>query len=134
MRCYGASIIEEPVVVLALKNQWRLLGILASAGHILKPAAIVVGRFWGYGDRNPSLIVLCDSLCGLRSTRGRHDAVPILWHCLCDALAERVLIVAQGGARAKDYVDMARECMSMQASRALLINMGNDLLSAPVDQ
>ena len=92
-----------------------------------------VGRFWGYGDTYPILVAFVDSLCGLRSSRGRVDAAPLIWHCLCDATAASVMVVAYPGARATDYAEMARACAYMQAARLLLISMGNDLLRAPVN-
>ena len=80
-----------------------------------------LGRFWGYGDREPLLVILTDSIVRVRGPRGRADATPIVqWmvsQCLC-----RTVVVGYPGAQVLrgDYMEMARASAMLGAAKTLV--------------
>ena len=84
-----------------------------------------LGRFWGYGDREPHLVILTDSIVKVRGPYGRADASPIVYwmlsHCLC-----RTVVVGYPGAQVLrgDYTEMARVCSKLGAAKTLVITIG----------
>ena len=92
------------------------------------------GRFWGYGDPAPHLLVFTDSILNVRGVRGRADATPMIHWMLSMCICPTV-IVPHPGARVLrgDYLDMAHATMSLQATTTLIISMGNDLYGRACD-
>ena len=87
-----------------------------------------LGRFWGYGDRRPQLIVLTDSILTIKGPLGRRDATPVVQWAL-SMLVCPTIVVAYGGARVKrgDYADMVKACAIFGSVTTLIVSMGNDV-------
>ena len=84
-----------------------------------------LGRFWGYGDRNPQLVVLTDSICSIKGPQGRGDATPVVQWALSMHLCPTV-VLAYPGARAMrgDYEEMANACAIFGTVTTLIVSMG----------
>ena len=79
-----------------------------------------LGRFWGYGDREPQLMILMDSIAMVRGPYGRHDASPIIQWLLSRSLC-RTVVVAYPGAQVLrgDYIEMAQASAYLGAATTL---------------
>ena len=80
-----------------------------------------LGRFWGYGDREPQLVILMDSIVMVRGPRGRADATPIIQWMVSKSVC-RTVVVAYPGARVLrgDYMEMARASAILGAATTLV--------------
>ena len=80
-----------------------------------------LGRFWGYGDREPQLVILMDSIVMARGQGGRADATPIIQWMVSKSVC-RTVVVAYPGARVLrgDYMEMARASAILGAATTLV--------------
>ena len=75
-----------------------------------------LGRFWGYGDPEPRLVVLLDSLTMVKGAHGTHDASTVVQWLLSRSLC-RTLVISYPGAQVLygDYMDMVQACNYLEA-------------------
>ena len=87
-----------------------------------------LGLFWGYGDRNPQLVVLTDSILTVKGPQGRGDATPVVQWILSMHVCPTV-VLAYPGARVMrgDYLEMVNACANLGCATTLIVSMGNDL-------
>ena len=87
-----------------------------------------VGGFWGYGDVNPRIVVLTDSITNVAGPRGRGDATTVVqW--MVSMHVSFAFVISYAGARVLrgDYLRMAEAGLSLGAQHMLTASMGNDL-------
>ena len=79
-----------------------------------------LGRFWGYGDPEPRLVVLLDSLTMVKGAHGTHDASTVVQWLLSRSLC-RTMVISYPGAQVLygDYMDMVQACGDLGAVMTL---------------